>query len=389
MKLLEEIKSISPQTSAVLGVLKGIRAKIELNRKQTNRINAHFASLKGVILTGGAGTGKSTIVREIFHGLGLEYAPNGKNPPGVWMQGGSTVVGRREKFKEHADKVIVWDEINVNDLSDVRLLKQITEGKITHYKWGDTESSDFTGLLIGTTNDFSAKGKIGRDLEALLDRLDIIEVGPPDGYTPEGALEGKYYKEQKKGPNWKVISTALRRETDIVLSPKEIQNIKPFWIQKVREALNDRVLTRSGIDYVDCMVFCKRFFGGLDDGEVFDAAIQFANTCVNLTTVSLSNLKLAERDVINFLKSQANKTAVLGDISGYLKYTGRYTSDRQIFRTLNSLIEQGLVVRHKHGTYSMLRPTGTGTAYDIEDYTKATTRADKDLEEVNKLYNEL
>jgi hypothetical protein len=387
-ELFQQLRCISPHLSAVLGVLKGIRAKIEFNRGQQHRINKHFNSLKGIILTGGGGTGKTTILHEIFYGLGLDYAPDGKIPPGIWLQGGSTTVGRREKFKEHGDRIIVWDEINVNDLPDVRLLKQITEGKITHFKWGDTESADFTGLIIGTTNDFSAKGRVGRDLEGLLDRLDIIEVGPPDGYSAEGALEGEYYKHTNKVPNWKSISTALRKESDVILTHKEIQRIKPFWQQKVRESLGDRVLTRSGMDYVDCLIFCKRFFGNLDNDYVFDLAVQFANHCVNLSAVSLSNLKLAEKDVIRFLREQPDKTAVLAEINTYLQYTGRYTSDRQIFRTLNALIEQGLIVRHKHGTYSMLRPnTKNDETLDVVE--KIIKRAGEDLNEVDALYQEL
>ena len=68
--LLENVKRIGHVT-AVLCVLKGLRAKIELNRKQPNRLWKQFPSLKGVILTGRAGTGKTHVMKSIYQGLNL------------------------------------------------------------------------------------------------------------------------------------------------------------------------------------------------------------------------------------------------------------------------------------------------------------------------------
>ena len=84
----------------------------------------------------------------------IKRAPQADKTPhntytGVWVDGGATTVGRREKLKENPHSVIFWNEIGCNDLADVRLMKQITEGQISYMKHGDLEETRFTGLLVG------------------------------------------------------------------------------------------------------------------------------------------------------------------------------------------------------------------------------------------------
>jgi len=370
MTLLENVHRIG-HVSASLCVLKGLRAKIELNRKQPNRLWKHFPSLKGVILTGRAGTGKTHVMRQIFNGLNLQSLTKLNTQTGVWVDGGATTVGRREKLKENPHSVIFWNEISCGDIGDVRLLKQITEGIISYMKHGDLDETKFSGLLIGCTNDFAAKGKVGRDLEALRDRMDIIEVGPPRGYDPILAIEEEkhYFKRYTEQPDWRAIADALTLETDETLSLGERDKIRPFWIYKIRECLDDRVLTRAGNDFIDCFIFCKRFFGTLDDEDVFEAAVNLAYDSVTINAISISDISLIQRDIIDSLRNNEGRTVSTGHLVTWLRECGRFINNSTLHRNINKLIEKGFIVKIQHGEYSLLRPT--------QDYSKKINEFDE------------
>jgi len=370
MTLLENVYRIG-HVSASLCVLKGLRAKIELNRKQANRLWKHFPSLKGVILTGRAGTGKTHVMRQIFNGLNLKSLTKLNTQTGVWVDGGATTVGRREKLKENPHSVIFWNEIGCNDLPDVRLLKQITEGCISYMKHGDLEETKFSGLLIGCTNDFSAKGKIGRDLEALRDRMDVVEVGPPIGYDPILAIEEEkhYFRRYTEEPDWHAIADALTIETEETLSFAERDKIRPFWIYKIRECLDDRVLTRAGNDFIDCFIFCKRFFGTLDDEDVFEAAVNLAYDSVTINAISISDVSLTQKDIIDSLRNSTDKTVNTGHLTTWLRGCGRFINNSTLHRNLNKLVEKGFIVKVQHGQYSLLRP--------MQDYTEKINEFDE------------
>ncbi len=359
-KLLENVRNIG-YTSAALCVLKGLRAKIELGRKQANRLSKHFPSLKGVILTGRAGTGKTYVCRQIYTGLKLDAFHKDGVTSAVWIDGAATTVGRREKFKENPHSIIFWNEIACNDVGDVRLMKQMAEGVISYMKHGDLEETKFTGLLIGSTNDFSAKGKVGRDLEALRDRLDIVEIGPPDGYDPALAIEDEahYLRRKNAKVDWEMVAHALAAHDDEVLTAEERAAIRPFWLTKLRECLDDRVLTRAGYDFVDCFIFMKRLFrehGGLKDPDVFEAAVNLAYESVSLNPVAIAHLGVVQRDIIYSLETAPDKTRSTNEIKEWLLETGRFISKSTMHRNLNQLIERGLIIKRKHGEYSMLRP---------------------------------
>jgi hypothetical protein len=355
-KILENIQRIG-HVSAVLCVLKGLRAKIELNEKMPNRLGRHFPSLKGIILTGRAGTGKTHVMRQVYDGLNLS------NQIACWVDGGATTVGRREKFKENPHSVIFWNEIGCNDLADVRLLKQITEGRISYMKHGDLDETKFTGLLIGCTNDFSATGRVGRDLEALRDRMDIVEVGAPPGYNPLHALEAEkhYFKPGEKKVNWELIKNALIKKECVRLTVEEIGALRPFWARKIRECLDGRVLTRAGKDFLDCFTFCKRFFGSLEDKEVFDTAIDLAYESVNLSSIAISNLTIVQRDIIEILKGNVSMKCSTDDIKNGLIARGRFLNKSSMFRSLNKLISSGFIIRYNHGEYSLLQKSEKST----------------------------
>jgi len=357
-ELLENVKRIG-HTSGALCVLKGLRAKIELKRKQPNRLWKHFPALKGVILTGRAGTGKTHVMRNIFNGLNLNNTRTDHNSQtAVWVDGGATTVGRREKLKENPHSIIFWNEIGCNDLPDIRLMKQITEGKISYMKHGDLTETHFTGLLVGCTNDFSAKGKVGRDLEALRDRMDVVEVGPPRGYDPLLAIETDkhYFATDTTQCDWHLVADALTRETDEELTREEREKIRPFWVYKIRECLDDRVLTRSGSDFIDCFVFCKRFFGTLDDDDVFDAAVNLAYDSVSMNPIAITDLSLTQKDIVDSIHSSSDKTITTAECRKWLEASGRFINNVTLHRNLNKLVEKGCIVKTRHGEYSLLRP---------------------------------
>lgn len=358
-ELLESINNIG-HSNAALCILKGLRSKIELHREQPNRITKHFPNLKIVMLIGRAGTGKTHAMRSIFDGLKLSKFTTDGTPSSVWLDGSATTVGRREKLKESPHSIIWWNEIQTNDISDVRLMKQISEGVISHYKHGDLEEVKFTGLLVGCSNDISAKGKVGKDLEALRDRMDVIHVGPPKGYDPKLAIEDKkhYLNIGTRVVDWGLIANSLSVKTDEVLSAEERENIKPFWLTKIRECLDNRVLTRAGNDFIDCFVFMKRLFsnyGGLADNDVFTAAIDLAYESVNLNPLSISNLTIIQKDIVDVLQIQDDKTCDTSEIKDWLVESGRFISKSTMHRNLNKLIEQGLILKRKHGEYSLLK----------------------------------
>ncbi len=356
-KLLENIQRIG-HVSGVLCVLKALRSKIELNRDQPNRLTKHFPNLKMCILVGAAGTGKTHIARTIFDGLNLSRQNKLGVPIGVWIEGAATVAGRREKFREHPNACLFWNEMNVGDINDVRLLKQVSEGIIGYYKHNELEETKFAGLVVGTTNDFSAKGRVGRDLESLRDRIDLVEIGPPAGYQALLAIEDKkhYYTKQSAFIDWGLISGALVVENDEKLTEKDIDRIRPFWRFKIRECLDDRVLTRAGYDFVSCFTFMKRIFGSLDDDDVFDAAVSLAYESVCISAIPLANLSVMQKDIVGFLTMSADKTESTKAIGKHLEERGRYLSRATMHRSLHKLVEKGFIIKIKHGSYSLLRP---------------------------------
>ena len=368
-ELLVSINNIGYPVAA-LCILKGLRAKLELHRKQKNRITKHFPALKGIVLTGRAGCGKTHTMRQIYTGLQLDKFNKDGVSASCWIDGAATVVGRREKFKENAHSILWWNEMNVNDIQDVRLLKQLSEGLISYMKHGDLEETNFTGLLIASTNDFSARGKVGRDLEALRDRLDIIEVGPPQGYDPKLAIETEnhYLRRKNSGIDWELIANSLSIDTDEVLSNEELSSIRPYWLLKIKECLDDKILTRAGADYLDCFIFMKRLFknyGGLSDKNVFNAALDLANTSINLNPVSITNLTITQRDIICALEESPNKTCSTNEIKDKLVESGRFLSKSTMHRSISKLVEQGLIIKRRHGEYSMIR--NEPVSYEVEE----------------------
>ncbi len=368
-KLLEEIKKIGT-LSAVLNILMSLKAKIELNRKQENRLAAHFPNSKLCILSGRAGSGKTYIMRSIFEGLNLHSKNKDDMPTAIWVEGAATSVGRRELFKENPNALYFWNEINITDLADLRLMKQLAEGLISYYKFGSVEEIKFQGLLIGTTNDFSAKGKIQKEIESLRDRTNLIDVGPPIGYDELLAIEKQkhYYKSHPASIDWHMIADSLRRETTEILTEDELDFIRPFWAYKCRECLDSRILTRSGKDFVDAFVFCKRMFGGLDDDDVRDATISFAYEVVCLSPIPMANLSVTQQDMVDALKSIEDKTISTGDMKKWLETTGRFINASTLHRNLNKLVENGFIVKVRHGNYSLLRP--------MQDYCETTNEFD-------------
>jgi hypothetical protein len=225
-------------------------------------------------------------------------------------------------------------------------------------KHGDLDETKFTGLLIGCTNDFSAKGKVGRDLEALRDRMDIVEVGPPKGYDPLLAIEtDKHYFAQHTEPvDWRVIANALTRESDEILTEEELNTVRPFWIYKIRECLDDRVLTRAGNDFIDCFVFCKRFFGTLDEPDILDAAVGLAYDSVTMNAMSIADLSVVQQEIVNAIQENEERTLPASDIRKYLSDKGRFTGNTTMYRHLTKLVENGFLIKVSHGSYSVLQP---------------------------------
>ena len=368
-ELLENIKRIG-HTSAALCILKGLRAKIELNRKQPNRIWKHFPSLKGIILVGRAGSGKTHVMKNIFEGLNLHTRTKHNSYTSIWVDGSATVAGRREKLKENPHSVIFWNEISCGDIGDIRLLKQITEGKISYIKHGDIEETAFNGLLIGCANDFSAKGRVGRDLEALRDRMDIVEIGPPEGYDPLLAIETDrhYFAKNNAKIDWRLIADALVQKTDEVLTEEERDRLRPFWAYKVRECLDDRVLTRSGNDFISCFVFMKRFFGSLDDDDVYDAAIGLAYDSVSMNGMSIADLAIVQQDIVNSIQANPNRTLPASDIRKWLTDRGRFTGNTTMYRHLTKLVEKGFILKISHGEYSTMQRQNKSTDEKIREF---------------------
>ena len=368
-ELLQEIQKIGA-TSAVLNILKSLRGKIELKKKQENRIGAHFPNSKLCILVGKAGAGKTYVMKSIFDGLNLRSKNDNGMPTGIWVEGAATAIGRRELFKENPNAIIAWNEINITDLADVRLMKQLSESMISYYKFGSIEETKFTGLLIGTTNDFSAKGKIAKDLNALRDRTDLIEVGAPPGYDEALAIEKEkhYYQTTLTDVDWHLIAEALRRETTEVLTAGELDMIRPYWNWKCRECLDKRILTRAGKDYVDAFVFGKRLFNGLHDDSVLDAVIRFANEVVNLSAIPMSHLSMIQQDIVDALQSSEEKTISTGDMKAWLEGTGRFINKMTLHRNLNKLIETGCIVKISHGEYSLLKPENDVSIQDESEF---------------------
>jgi hypothetical protein len=347
--------------TAALCILKGLRSKIELARAYRNRLTKHFPNLKIIILTGRAGAGKTHVMKEIFYGLNLDQHVEEGMTAAEWLDGAATVAGRREKLKTNPHGIVFWNEIQCGDIHDVRLMKQISEGLISYYKYGDLEETKFTGLLVGSTNDFSAKGKVGRDLEALRDRIDLVEVGAPDGYAPHLAIEDEthYLKRANAEVDWAEIADGLVNDSEETLTSAERDMIRPFWLAKIRECLDGRILTRAGWDFLDCFTFCKRFFreyGGLADEYVFDAAVRLAYESVVLNPIAMSSLTITQKDIVETISIAPDKTCVVADLKTALEKRGRFISTRTMHRSINRLIESGLLLRHRHGEYSLLTP---------------------------------
>ena len=152
----------------------------------------------------------------------------------------------------------------------------------------------------------------------------------------------------------------LKLINDIEVLMSHVADLDHFkaWATKIRECLDDRVLTRAGYDFVDCFVFMKRFFkayGGLQDEDVFAAAVDLAYECVTLNPVCIANMGVVQRDMVYSLQSAPDKTRTTTENKDWLIETGRFISKSTMHRNLNQLVERGLIIKLKHGEYSMMR----------------------------------
>jgi hypothetical protein len=165
-----------------------------------------------------------------------------------------------------------------------------------------------------------------------------------------------------------MIANAITTENDEVLTEEERDKLRPFWIYKIRECLDDRVLTRAGNDFIDCFTFCKRFFGTLDDEDVFDTAVSLAYDSVTISAVPIAHLTVVQRDILNSIYADSDKTLPASDIRKWLLDRGRFTGNTTMYRHLNKLIEKGFIIKIAHGEYSTLRPNTRQTDEQVHAF---------------------
>lgn len=381
--ILKEISRIHPsQPTIPATILMAIRARMEFKAGVENRIGKCFPDgSRGVLMVGKAGTGKTSLMQKIYHGLGMDDVDYDGNALGTWISSAdaSTGVGMYQLFEHNSDSIIFADELSLDTKLHVKIIKQIANGQIVRPRHGNIEPINFTGLLIAATNAIKVPNNT-KDVEhvlAVLDRFMVVKTKKPKisaSETMRNVLDGIDMEPEE--PNWKTISRAIVRPSLNDLSGREKILLKRIWAKKARQILDPtRAQYRNVHAAIDIFLFLKRITGVKDINDHKDIA-QFAakmiDDCIIFNPVNILWLEPIEEIIYESIERR--KVTSMSQILIDVKKAGLDNSRQHVHKVIDKMLRNRLIWRPSHGNYSTSVVLNHGMAENslIDDQIKSS-----------------
>ncbi len=359
-KLLEEFKKLHYQQTFPGAIFLGIRQKIEYKANVKERIGAVFKDgQRGILAVSKAGCGKTTTMKKIFNGLGLDGINKDNQKIGKWISstGSSTGVGIFEILETYNDSIIMMDELSLDSSLHLHLIKQIANKEILRPKSKSIEGTPFSSLVIGAANciKLPRSSTLLEHLLAVLDRFIILKVRTPDVSNNKMIRIALGKETFSRGPvNWDYIISCLTRKSTEILNKDEEELLEDIWQEKIKEILDiTRPQFRNAFLAKDIFLFIKRVFGTENitkDKELSDFAKEMINDCIIFNPVNILHLEPVEEVIYNTIKSK--NIASTNEILTACEKSGITLTRQVIHRYLDKMLNSRVITRTSKGKYS-------------------------------------
>ncbi|MCK5617423.1 hypothetical protein KAR91_86975 [Candidatus Pacearchaeota archaeon] len=378
-RLMTELTKIHPQWELPAAIFLSLRGRFERKRVAKdelmlkNRIGKVFADGDvGVVMLGDRGTRKTTIMKTIFHGLGLDGADvvqdNEPIAHFVKSAGMATSIGLFEMLADHPDTIIFLDEMDWDNPGHFGIFKQISNGEIMRQKHGQTEPTKFKSLVVAATNSISMPSKKNdrQHLLAVLDRFYVLVARPVQTNVHDIIDDVIEFDFNGQEVDWGYLRECLTRENFDPITEREKALVHAIWEEKERFILGgNRDQTRNVFKIIDTVLFFKRLLGVKDITEHEDIVAmvnQLVDAVIMFNPASVISLKddldellysaVADNDAGNGGVRMARILEVCKEYGISVNESER----RKIINRLDNLVMSSLLVRPSKGKYSVKKP---------------------------------
>ena len=374
-----ELKKIHPQWELAAAVLLSLRGRFERKCHERgevalkDRIGKVFPDGDvSVVILGDRGTRKTTLMKSIYHGLGLDGTDMARdNEPMahfVKSAGLATSMGLFELLVDHPDTILFLDEMDWDNSGHFGVFKQISNGEIVRQKHGSTDPVPFQSLVVASTNSISMPTKKSdrQHLLAVLDRFYVLVARPVQTCVHSIIDEAIDYEFGQQDIDWNYIRECLTRNCFYSITERERALVHAIWQEKERYVLGgQRDQTRNVFKILDTVLFFKRLLG-IEDITDHEDVIKLVNDLVEsvimFNPASVISLKddldellyntVADNDTTNggvrmatILQSCKNNGLAIGE-----------SERRKIINRLDNLVMTSLLTKPSKGRYSVKKP---------------------------------
>lgn len=354
--ILKQISALHLQPTVAAAVLMCLRGRIEYKKGVKNRIGGSFPRPKSCLIFGRAGTGKTTLMKSVFEGFGLDGTNDVGDIVSVYHDsaGCSTTVGIAAVLEQYGEAIHFFDEFSMNTAGHVALIKQISNGRIFRQRHQNVDPFQFDGTLIAATNGVRPPPLAEvEDLLATLDRFIVVEAKPVK-HVPGAYFDAVIrYQQQPQEVDFGLLSEALNNDCFDDLTTRELKFARRLWREKACEILDggERAQYRNVKTVIDIVTFIKRILELEDltiDEEAKSFCRQMIRDCIVLNPTGLFALTPAQRAVLNVVNEKEG-TVSFQDVAVRCR---TLQGAGNVHRVLNSLMSLGLLYRTMHGKYS-------------------------------------
>ncbi len=371
-KLLLELKKIHPQWELAAAIFLSLRGRLERKLVESgdlefdNRIGKAFPDGDiSIIMLGDRGTRKTTLMKSIFNGLGLNGTSDNDEPMSHFVKSANaaTSVGLFELFEDHPDKVLFIDEIDLDSSGHFGIFKQISNGEIFRQKHGGIDPVPFKSLVISATNSISMPKKRSdrQHLLAVLDRFYVMLAKPVETNVHniiDNVIDGNFANQKV---NWKYLTECLTRSNFNKIVENEKALVHAIWEEKEKYVLGSgRDQTRNIFKIVDTVLFFKRILGVEDVTQHKDIAamiVKLIDAIILINPASIISLKddldeLLYNAVSNNDDENGVRMSQILDTCSEHGMSINESQRRKIINRLDNLVMSSILTRPSKGRYS-------------------------------------
>lgn len=378
-KLMTELTKIHPQWQLPAAIFLSLRGRFERKRVDNgelalkDRIGKVFADGDvGVVMLGDRGTRKTTLMKTIFQGLGLDGVDKSQNnePMAHFVKsaGMATSVGLFEMFADNPDTIMFLDEMDWDNSGHFGIFKQISNGEIMRQKHGQTEPTEFKSLVVAATNSINMPTKKSdrQHLLAVLDRFYVLVARPVQTNVHDIIDDVIEFEFGGDDVDWDYLRECLTRENFDTITEREKALVHAIWEDKERYILGgNRDQTRNVFKVIDTVLFFKRLLG-VKDITKHEDIVALVNSLVDAIIMFNPASVISLKDDLDELLYNAvanndisNNGVRMAKILESCKEHGISVNEserRKIINRLDNLVMSSLLVRPSKGRYSVKKP---------------------------------